>query len=260
MCNKTYQSRIENLSVSIGNKQILSDISFPLCNGITGIIGKNGAGKTTLLKAILGILPRTTGKVIISGKELKDSAKSRAAHFSYVPQSGVTDLHITGLEFALLSRASHLKILEIPSAKDRVLAEKAFERLNASYLSNRYFDSLSGGERKLCYLAKAICAEAETALFDEPCADLDFGKQNEFMELLKSGLFKKVLITVHSPVLAMQYCDRIIVLDGGKISDMIEMNGSEESFERYLNALKTLYGEKVAFSESCNQKNIIWTL
>lgn len=259
MCSYSASDYVKNLCVSIGKKQILSDISFPIDGGITGIIGKNGAGKTTLLKALAGIGAKPSGEIVLSGKAESKGICTKPVLFAYVPQKGVTDLHITGLEFALLGRASYLGILENPSEKDRLLAEKAFERLNASHLAQRYFDTLSGGEKKLCYLAKAICTGLDTALLDEPCANLDFGKQNEFMELLKSGLFKKVLISIHSPDLALRYCDRIIVIDGGKMLDIIDMDGSENSFLRYLAALRKLYGEKVDFAANGKEKSIIWT-
>lgn len=251
--NKIYV-KAENLSVTRKKKRIVDGVSLEIGSGITGLLGKNGAGKTTLIKALCGIGEGISGSVSICGKS---SARERARLSAYVPQEGGTATSMSVFEFVLLGRSPYLGLLEQPKKNDRALTSEALERLGISHLSSRVFSTLSGGEKKLCYLARAVAGKADVAFLDEPLAGLDFAKRHELLELLCEGVFESVLVSLHSPDTAYRYCDRIIVLDGGKIIADIDMR-SQNADEKYLSALVEIYGESVAFSDESDGKNIIW--
>lgn len=238
-------------------RKIIDGISFESSAGITGLLGKNGAGKTTFIKALCGIGEGVSGSVsVFDGETEIKRSKERAKYVAYVPQEGGAPEQITASEFVLLGRSPYLKMLALPGKSDRLFASEAMKKFGVEHLSNRIFSTLSGGEKKLCRLARAAAGNAEIALLDEPLAGLDFEKKHRLFELLETGIFRSVLVSLHSPDMAYRRCNRIIAIDGGKILADIDMK-SEASDEEYLAVLKKIYGNSVAFSES-GEKNIIW--
>ena len=252
--------KVQNLCTYIGKKKIIDDVTFELSGGITGLLGKNGAGKTTLIKTLAGIYKQTSGEIVFfdENKEqirIKNRA-DRAKCVSYIPQNTENAPCVSAYEFALMGVSAQLPLFSKPTKKQQEFTKEAFRVLNISQLLQRRFDTLSGGEKKLCYLARLIASGCTTALLDETYASLDFEKQHDFFALLKKGFLKNVLLSIHEPNLVFSLCDRVLIMDKGRIVSDIYMN-QEDSKERYIDALKKLYSQRITLSK--DKDYILWT-
>lgn len=251
---------VENLSVTLGKRQILEQVSFLAEEPLTVILGKNGAGKTTLLKTIAGLYRINEGTIFIDGNKMTDlSERERARRISYAPQ----DCQAAGcqvLDFVVMGRNPYLKFWQMPGKKEYEDSREALKELGISHLEKRTMDALSGGERRLCYLARARVQEAEWMILDEPESGLDFGRRHEFFEQLKEYLKKNkkyAIISVHDPILADAYGDRILLMKKGQILASIHKN--DRDYERQLaSGLKRLYGPKACLIKDGNQRAVVW--
>lgn len=254
--------RVNNLSGGPSKTDIIKNVSFTAERGIVGIIGKNGAGKTTLIKSLISPAYRHGGEIFADGTELTGlSCRERAKIFAYAPQETAAAFNCTVREFVLMGRAPYLKLLQNPSKTDGIIADEALSELGISHLADRYTDEISGGEKRLAYLARAKVQNAPYLLLDEPTAGLDFGKQHGFFEFLEKYVKNNgagALVTIHDPTLAYRYCDGIIIMDSGTVT--AQLSKTDESFdEKYLSAICSLYGCKAEFAETGNIKTIVRT-
>ena len=176
------------------------------------ILGKNGAGKTTLFRSILGSLPLIKGKIEIDHQDLLSMGRTRIAkRIAYVPQSHVPPFPFTVRQVVEMGRVSHMKIYSTPSRKDRAAAQEAMSVMGVLKLSELPYTEISGGERQLVLIARAIAQEADYLIMDEPSANLDFGNQVRVMELIKklAADGRGVIMTTHYPdqvFMAESYC------------------------------------------------------
>ena len=268
-CRSLYQNqnalKVSNLSVSVGSKVILNDVSFECAAGAVALLGRNGAGKTTLIKALCGLC-RTSGEIaVISGgtKVRIDnlSPAKRASYTAYLPQSAPKAVHLSAAEFVAMGKVRYTGIFGTPGGKDLQNACEELEKLGAGRLADRFYDTLSGGEQKAVSLARANLQGALWTLLDEPYAGLDFERQHAFsvmlMENAAENKEKGILVSVHDPSAAMRYFDRIIVLDGGKLAAVLEKDRSDFE-EKYLDVLRRLYGKNVEFADTSMGKTVIW--
>lgn len=184
-------------------REVVRDLSFRLDEGeILCMLGANGIGKTTLFKSILGSLPLLAGEIRLNGRSLAGfSLRERAGLAAYVPQSHTPPFPYTVLEVVQMGRAAHLPVLAAPSAKDREISAQALGTLGISDLSGRIYTELSGGERQLVLIARAIAQETPLLLMDEPTSSLDFGNQIRVLREIKrlAAAGKAILFTTHSP-------------------------------------------------------------
>ena len=268
-CRSLYQNqnalKVSNLSVSVGSKVILNDVSFECAAGAVALLGRNGAGKTTLIKALCGLC-RTSGEIaVISGgtKVRIDnlSPAKRASYTAYLPQSAPKAVHLSAAEFVAMGKVRYTGIFGTPGGKDLQNACEELEKLGAGRLADRFYDTLSGGEQKAVSLARANLQGALWTLLDEPYAGLDFERQHAFSVMLMKNAAenkeKGILVSVHDPSAAMRYFDRIIVLDGGKLAAVLEKDRSDFE-EKYLDVLRRLYGKNVEFADTSMGKTVIW--
>jgi iron complex transport system ATP-binding protein len=187
------------------------------------LLGPNGSGKTTLLKTLLGLLAPRSGEVRLNNRPLPDySSRARARLIAYVPQSHVATFAFNVESIVLMGRTAHSNIFSGASAADRAIAAQALERFGISHLSERPYTMISGGERQLVLLARAMAQEPRFIILDEPTASLDFGNQGKVMheirKLRASG--HGVLFTTHDPNHAMRAADRACLLrDGARIAE-----------------------------------------
>jgi iron complex transport system ATP-binding protein len=205
-----------------GSVKVLESINFSATRGeLLGIIGPNGSGKTTLLRTIARILKPRTGAILFNGEQvqqMKDREFSRK--FATVPQDTTINFDFSALDIVLMGRNPHLGRLELESDKDLAIARRCMELTNCWHLAERPVTELSGGERQLVVIARALTQEPKVLLLDEPTSHLDINYQIEIMELLKYLIAHEGLIiiaVIHDLNLAAQYCDRLVLLRQGTI-------------------------------------------
>jgi len=186
---------------------------------VLALLGPNGSGKTTLLKTLLGILPPLGGAALIAGKPIASySAPQRARRIAYVPQAHVPTFAFTVETVVLMGRTAHGSLLRAPSAADRLVADRALERFGIAALKERPYTMISGGERQLVLLARALAQEPQFIVLDEPTASLDFGNQGKVMRELRAlaAAGHGVLFTTHDPNHALRAADRAFLIRAGE--------------------------------------------
>ncbi len=196
--------QVQGLSFAYpGAAPLLEEVSFELRSGSTVcLLGPNGCGKTTLLRCILGLEPLNAGRVWVDGEDLAHmSPARRARRMAYVPQSGAAAFAFTAFDVVLMGRSAHLRFMADPSATDRRAAREALERLQILHLEARLYQHLSGGERQLVLLARALAQQAPLLVMDEPCAALDLGHQVQVLQALRSLAADgyAILLSTHLP-------------------------------------------------------------
>ena len=185
---------------------------------VLALLGPNGGGKTTLLKTLLGLLPPQGGQVMLDGRPLAAfSARERARRLAYVPQSHVGAFAFSVSDLVLMGRTAHGGLLARPAAHDREVAAAALQRLGIEHLAQRPATQVSGGERQLALIARALAQEAGFVVLDEPTASLDFGNQGkvlrEIRRLEDQGL--GVLFSTHDPNHASRHADEALLVRDG---------------------------------------------
>jgi iron complex transport system ATP-binding protein len=209
-----------NLTIGYSDHIVGTRLDVALNKGeVLALLGPNGGGKTTLLKTLLGLLAPIAGEVSIGGAPLqRHSARERARLIAYVPQSHVATFAFPVESVVLMGRTAHGNLFSRPTAHDRTVALSMLERFGIKHLSGRPYTMISGGERQLVLLARALAQEPHFVVLDEPTASLDFGNQGKVMReiraLAAAGL--AVLFTTHDPNQAHRYADRAILLRDGR--------------------------------------------
>lgn len=194
---------IEEARGGYGNGDIVRGVSCSADAGeVLCLVGPNGCGKTTLFRLMLGILPVTGGAVRIDGREVQTlSTRELANLIAYIPQYHTPIYAHTVLDMVVMGRAAHFSAFDTPKSVDREAAFAALEKLGAAHLANTKYTALSGGQRQLVLLARAICQSAKIFVLDEPAANLDYANQQLLMEvvaeLARQGYC--VVMSTHSP-------------------------------------------------------------
>jgi iron complex transport system ATP-binding protein len=233
-----------DLAIGYGRHRIGSGLNVALRHGeVLALLGPNGGGKTTLLKTLLGLLPALDGTVDLHGRSLQAmSDRARARAIGYVPQTHAATFAFTVETLVLMGRTAHGGLFSPPSEKDREVARRMLERFGILPLADRPYTMISGGERQLALLARALAQEPEFVVLDEPTASLDFGNQGKVLREIR-GLADSghgVLFTTHDPNHARRTADRALLLrDGqclaeGRIGDVLTQD-----------TLQSLYGTRI---------------
>jgi iron complex transport system ATP-binding protein len=185
---------------------------------ITAILGPNGAGKTTLLYLALGWLKPWHGKISLSGKPLENySRRALGQQIALIPQSEHIPFEYTVLEYVLLGRAPYLPPLGMPMPDDERLAYEALVKVGIANLYDHSMLRISGGERQLVLVARALAQEPKILLLDEPTSHLDLSNKFRLLNILK-GLQKHgatILMTTHEPDIALAVSDDAILMEKG---------------------------------------------
>ena len=246
---------VNNLTVSYGKHNILSNLSFEADDSSAiGILGANGSGKTTLLKAICGILPHS-GTCQLDGTILENQKPKQLAKLcSYIPQRSGISIDISVLDTVLMGFHPHLGFLEHPSEH---MKEKAIETIHLVGLSGKEHTNylhLSEGQKQLCILARTLVTNSKLLLLDEPESALDFHFRYRMLELLRTWNQKThstALISLHDPMLALNTCDKLLLLSEGQIKAAI--CPKLESLSEMEEKLCHLYGD-ISLHHCTNKK------
>lgn len=211
----------EKLRFNRGKRLILKSMDISLEKSqFIGLIGPNGTGKSTLLRLMAGLMKPNAGTIFFKNQSISEmTALEVAKAITYMPQSTVLDYEFTVSQVVLMGRHPHRKKWQFSQKDDEQQAEKAIKQTGIYHLRDRYITSLSGGERQLVFLAKAIAQQSEVILLDEPTSDLDIYHQVQIAEvireLVKEG--KAVLAAIHDINLATRYCDQLVLMGNGEL-------------------------------------------
>ncbi len=237
-----------DLSIGFSNRVLASGLSFTLPPGeILCLLGPNGVGKTTLFRSLLGLQRPLRGQVLVDGIDMAKLAPAEIArHIAYVPQAQAGYFPFTVFDIVLMGRNAHLKPFSAPTAKDRTAANAALQRLGIGHLSDSIYTRISGGERQLTLIARALAAETKLLVLDEPTSSLDFGNQlrvlDEISRLAQDGI--GVLLSTHDPDQAFLCAHRVALLQrSGAL-----ITGAPEAVITPA-ALRALYGVTVEIAE-----------
>jgi iron complex transport system ATP-binding protein len=211
---------ISNLSAGYNGRNVIHDINVTIFPGeVVCLLGSNGSGKTTMFKAILGLLPSKGDITFNSQPVTLLTPKERAKIVAYVPQVHIPPFPYTALDVVLTGRTPFVGMFSTPSNEDRRCAIQALMRLNIEHLSNRNYAQLSGGERQLVLISRALAQSPKFLIMDEPTSHLDFGNQFRTINLIGQLARKdmSVIFTTHDPDHAFMCATRVIVMRDGTI-------------------------------------------
>ncbi|HIA26567.1 MAG TPA: metal ABC transporter ATP-binding protein [Planctomycetes bacterium] len=206
---------VHDLTVAYRAKPVLWDIDFSIPEGeMVGIVGPNGAGKSTLMKAILGLVPISSGWVQIRGEPI---SKDRSSTLGYVPQreSVDWDFPVTVLDVVLMGTYGRLGWFRRPRKAEREWAQDCLEGLGISDLASRQISELSGGQQQRVFLARALAQDSEIYLMDEPFAGVDAATEEAIVALLKKlrARGRTVMVIHHDLQTVENYFDRVLLIN-----------------------------------------------
>ena len=245
----------EHIYAGYGKTPILRDISFSVDKGcIMGVLGANGSGKTTLIQTVCGILPHD-GRCRLENVELESrSSREVARSVSYIPQRSGLSVDISAVDVVLMGFNPHLHLLEHPSKAMRETALRVLAEVGLEGCENQNYLHLSEGQKQLCILARTMVSESKLLLLDEPESALDFHHRYIMLEKIRNWVSVRqgcAIVTLHDPMLAMNYCDRLMLLHDGRILDIL--TPSEDNLEKMEQKLSVIYGS-VSMQKCTNRK------
>jgi len=235
---------VESLAFGFPGRTIGRDVSFTLEAGeVMCVLGPNGGGKTTLFRTLLGLLAPHAGSIRLDSSSLKSLSRAQIARrVGYVPQGHTGYFAFTVREFVLMGRTAHLGIFSAPGKKDLAVAERALDSLGIAPLAEKPVTEISGGERQLALVARALAQEPKLLVLDEPTASLDFGNQVRVLQrisaLASSGI--SILFSSHDPDHAFLCAHRALLLAEGRVLEI----GAPRAVIRS-DTLERLYGVSV---------------
>lgn len=237
--------RVRRLAFAHPGRTVLEGVDLDLVSGeVLSLLGSNGAGKSTLLRLLLGLLRPDRGEVRLAGRALATYPRSELAqHLAYVPQAHAALFPYTVRDLVLMGRLPVHGMFKAATPRDRAAADLAMEQLGVAHLAARPCTELSGGERQLVLIARAVAQGARFVVLDEPAAGLDYGNQMRLllrMRLLATQGYA-VLQTTHQPEHALLVSTRVALLERGRIVD----DGSPRAVVTAA-AIERLYGIAVA--------------
>ncbi|HHY90550.1 MAG TPA: ABC transporter ATP-binding protein [Clostridiales bacterium] len=213
--------RVENLIGGYGKREVVKDISFHVRQGdVLCILGPNGCGKSTLLKLLLRFIPKKGGRIFLQGQDMDHLHRKDIARLvSYIPQFDSMPFPYTVIEMVTMGRSCHLERWKTPSQKDIDFAYESLEKLRISHLANKLYTQISGGERQLVLMARALCQDTKVLIMDEPTASLDFANQQLVLDAIATAVQggKSIILTTHSPSQPFTIATNVLLLSQGTV-------------------------------------------
>lgn len=241
---------VSNIVCGYSKKVIVNNVSFSLNEGqLCALVGLNGCGKTTLLKTICSLLKMKSGNVfvndgnnIINTSNLNEKELSRL--ISFIPQRFSLIDGLSVFDVVLMGFNPYLKMFESPSQRQKESALLIMEKLGIKQYKDLDFSHLSEGYKQLVILARSLAQNTAVMLMDEPDSALDYVNKNLVLSKISSVIHQEKkcgLISIHDPLFAIRYCDRILFMkDGQIVRDLVIKNQTKSSIE---NAFALIYGD-----------------
>ena len=210
------QLEARDLAIGYGSTTIARDLNLALAPGtVTCLLGPNGVGKTTLFKTLLGLIPAISGSVLAGGEDITQLSRERIARqIAYVPQAAPSEFSYTVLDLVMMGRTAYLGTFGTPRKADYEEAACALDLLGIGALAERDSTRISGGQRQLALIARALAQKANVIMMDEPTASLDLGNRSLVLDticnLSASGL--TIVLSTHEPEHAFLVADQVAIL------------------------------------------------
>ena len=242
---------IRDLRFSYREHQVLNCISLTISDGeMVSLLGRNGAGKTTLLRLIPGFLKSNPSSILIDGKPVSEmSLRERATYMAYIPQITRSVFPYSVRTSILMGCSNRLGLFRNPGSDEEKRVEKVIELLNLQEIAKRNMETISGGERQLVLIARALMQDARLLILDEPTSFLDYSNQLLVLEkvedLVRRGY--SCIYSTHNPDLALMHSTRAVVMNDGQI-----VFDQEPSALLGSDVLSRVYGRNIKVVETEN--------
>ncbi len=213
---------LDGVSVGYNHKAVVENVNLKAKPGqMLALVGPNGSGKSTLIKGMTRVVDLLSGRISIDGRDIMTIRPGELAHLvAVVPQNPVLPGTFTAFEMVLMGRTPHLGLLRYEGGSDLAIAWKAMEATHTESFAERRVSELSGGEKQRLVIARALTQQPKAILLDEPTAHLDINHQVEILDLVRNLCLEQsltVVVALHDLNLAAQYCDRMVMLNGGRV-------------------------------------------
>ena len=212
---------VKDLSFSYGSHQVLHDINFTVEDGeFLSILGCNGVGKSTLFRCVLGLLNTYKGQVLINGVDTRKLPPSKMAKLAaYIPQNCSPAFNYSVEDIVLMGTTAGLNSLRSPGKKELERVDWALDKIGIEHLRKRCFHHISGGERQLAVIARALVQDAKLLMLDEPTASLDFGNQMLVQEQARALADEgyTIIQTTHNPEQSYMFSDKVLAIKDGRV-------------------------------------------
>lgn len=223
-------------------EEILTDINIKLEEGhILSVLGPNGIGKTTLLKCMIGLMPWSRGRSLLTGKDIRTlKPKEIWNMISYIPQTHGFSFSYTGLEMVMLGRSSHLGLFSQPGHREIEMAEAMMEKVGITRLADKDCNRMSGGELQMVLIARALINEPKLIILDEPETGLDFHNQILVLNMVEKLAHEEnigAIMNTHYPTNAMSIADEALMMNRkgdrfyGPTGDILNESNISKSFD-----------------------------
>lgn len=223
-------------------EEILTDINIKLEEGhILSVLGPNGIGKTTLLKCMIGLMPWSRGRSLLTGKDIRTlKSKEIWNMISYIPQTHGFSFSYTGLEMVMLGRSSHLGLFSQPGHREIEMAEAMMENVGITRLADKDCNRMSGGELQMVLIARALINEPKLIILDEPETGLDFHNQILVLNMVEKLAHEEnigAIMNTHYPTNAMSIADEALMMNRkgdrfyGPTGDILNESNISKSFD-----------------------------
>lgn len=211
---------INNLHASCGTHKVLNGLSASIPQGqLTAILGENGCGKSTLLKALCRLIPTSNGSVSVCNSQLPSLSQRTLAQTVSLVSQFTEPLPLSVFNYTLMGRTPHRPLFSLAdSDKDKELTNNTLSQIGLSHIAHKALSDISGGERQLTAIARAIVQDTPVMLLDEPTANLDLRHQELIMQILKNEISAKkrtVVMVMHDVNLASRYADYLVLIKDG---------------------------------------------